>query len=47
MRALLGLADRWTFARSLHPSQKHALSKMSTHFQPKTLVFDRLVAFVA
>jgi len=43
VRALLSLADRWTYARALHPEAKHALRGWSTHVLPKTLDFSHLV----
>ncbi|HEX9507638.1 MAG TPA: pyridine nucleotide-disulfide oxidoreductase, partial [Myxococcales bacterium] len=43
IRALISLADRWTYARALHPVAKRALKNWSTHKVPKPLVFDQLV----
>jgi NADPH-dependent glutamate synthase beta subunit-like oxidoreductase/NAD(P)H-flavin reductase len=43
VRALLSLADRWTYARALHPETQKVLAQWSTHTQPKPLVFDKLV----
>jgi NADPH-dependent glutamate synthase beta subunit-like oxidoreductase/NAD(P)H-flavin reductase len=43
VRALLSLADRWTFARALHPEQKELFHTWPTHRLPKPLVFDQLV----
>jgi NADPH-dependent glutamate synthase beta subunit-like oxidoreductase/NAD(P)H-flavin reductase len=43
VRALLALADRWTYARALHPETKDVFHTWSTHRIPKPLVFDQLV----
>ncbi|WP_224364659.1 FAD-dependent oxidoreductase [Hyalangium versicolor] len=43
IRALLSLADRWTFARALHPELKELFHAWPTHRLPKPLVFDQLV----
>jgi NADPH-dependent glutamate synthase beta subunit-like oxidoreductase/NAD(P)H-flavin reductase len=43
VRALLSLADRWTFARALHPELQHLFHTWPTHRLPKPLVFDQLV----
>lgn len=43
VRALLSLADRWTYARALHPETKDIFHAWSTHRIPKPLVFDQLV----
>ncbi|HSP79581.1 MAG TPA: FAD-dependent oxidoreductase [Myxococcaceae bacterium] len=43
VRALLSLADRWTYARALHPETKELFHKWATHRVPKPLVFDQLV----
>jgi NADPH-dependent glutamate synthase beta subunit-like oxidoreductase/NAD(P)H-flavin reductase len=43
VRALLALADRWTYARALHPETKELFHKWATHRLPKPLVFDQLV----
>ncbi|HYH99210.1 MAG TPA: pyridine nucleotide-disulfide oxidoreductase, partial [Hyalangium sp.] len=43
VRALLSLADRWTFARALHPQLKELFHTWTTHRLPKPLVFDQLV----
>ncbi|WP_164012962.1 FAD-dependent oxidoreductase [Pyxidicoccus trucidator] len=43
VRALLALADRWTYARALHPETKDVFHAWSTHRIPKPLVFDQLV----
>jgi NADPH-dependent glutamate synthase beta subunit-like oxidoreductase/NAD(P)H-flavin reductase len=43
VRALLSLADRWTYARALHPEQKELFHRWPTHRLPKPLVFDQLV----
>jgi NADPH-dependent glutamate synthase beta subunit-like oxidoreductase/NAD(P)H-flavin reductase len=40
----LSLADRWTYARALHPEAKHALKGWTTHALPKQIPnFDALV----
>ncbi|NMO13726.1 FAD-dependent oxidoreductase [Pyxidicoccus fallax] len=43
VRALLSLADRWTYARALHPETKELFHAWPTHRIPKPLVFDQLV----
>lgn len=43
VRALLSLADRWTYARALHPETKDQFHTWPTHRVPKPLVFDQLV----
>jgi NADPH-dependent glutamate synthase beta subunit-like oxidoreductase/NAD(P)H-flavin reductase len=43
VRALLSLADRWTYARALHPETKDLFHTWPTHRVPKPLVFDQLV----
>ncbi|WNG28888.1 pyridine nucleotide-disulfide oxidoreductase [Cystobacter fuscus] len=43
VRNLLSLADRWTYARALHPEMKELFHKWPTHRVPKPLVFDQLV----
>ncbi len=43
VRALLSLADRWTYARALHPEAKELFHTWPTHRVPKPLVFDQLV----
>jgi len=43
VRALLSLADRWTYARALHPATKEQFHTWPTHRIPKPLVFDQLV----
>ncbi len=43
VKALLSLADRWMFARALHPEASHQVKHWSTLLQPKPLVFDKLV----
>jgi NADPH-dependent glutamate synthase beta subunit-like oxidoreductase/NAD(P)H-flavin reductase len=43
VRALLSLADRWTYARALHPEAKELFHAWPTHRVPKPLVFDQLV----
>ena len=43
VKALLSLADRWTFARALHPQAKAELEDWVTHQLPHPLHFDRLV----
>jgi len=43
VRGLLSLADRWTFARSLHPDGAKALRSWATHQLPKTLIYDDLL----
>ncbi|NOJ83064.1 FAD-dependent oxidoreductase [Myxococcus xanthus] len=43
VRALLSLADRWTYARALHPETKDLFHAWPTHRIPKPLVFDQLV----
>ncbi|MBZ4394995.1 FAD-dependent oxidoreductase [Myxococcus sp. AS-1-15] len=43
VRALLSLADRWTYARALHPETKDQFHAWPTHRVPKPLVFDQLV----
>jgi NADPH-dependent glutamate synthase beta subunit-like oxidoreductase/NAD(P)H-flavin reductase len=43
VKALLALADRWTYARALHPEAKELFHKWATHRLPKPLVFDQLV----
>ncbi len=43
VRNLLSLADRWTYARTLHPRGKQALKSWATHAVPKPLQFDALV----
>jgi NADPH-dependent glutamate synthase beta subunit-like oxidoreductase/NAD(P)H-flavin reductase len=43
VRALLSLADRWTYARALHPEAKELFHVWPTHRVPKPLVFDQLV----
>ncbi|MCP3098730.1 FAD-dependent oxidoreductase [Myxococcus sp. K15C18031901] len=43
VRALLSLADRWTYARALHPETKEQFHTWPTHRIPKPLVFDQLV----
>jgi NADPH-dependent glutamate synthase beta subunit-like oxidoreductase/NAD(P)H-flavin reductase len=43
VRALLSLADRWTFARALHPELQHLFHTWPTLRLPKPLVFDQLV----
>jgi NADPH-dependent glutamate synthase beta subunit-like oxidoreductase/NAD(P)H-flavin reductase len=43
VRNLLSLADRWTYARALHPEMKALFHKWPTHRVPKPLVFDQLV----
>jgi NADPH-dependent glutamate synthase beta subunit-like oxidoreductase/NAD(P)H-flavin reductase len=43
VKALLSLADRWTYARALHPEAKELFHKWATHRLPKPLVFDQLV----
>ncbi|WP_342375337.1 FAD-dependent oxidoreductase [Myxococcus stipitatus] len=43
VRALLSLADRWTYARALHPETKDQFHHWPTHRVPKPLVFDQLV----
>jgi NADPH-dependent glutamate synthase beta subunit-like oxidoreductase/NAD(P)H-flavin reductase len=43
VRALLALADRWTYARALHPETKELFHVWPTHRIPKPLVFDQLV----
>ncbi|WP_434388789.1 FAD-dependent oxidoreductase [Melittangium boletus] len=43
VRNLLALADRWTYARALHPEMKELFHKWPTHRVPKPLVFDQLV----
>ncbi|NTX00991.1 FAD-dependent oxidoreductase [Myxococcus sp. CA040A] len=43
VRALLSLADRWTYARALHPETKEQFHTWPTHRVPKPLVFDQLV----
>ncbi|WP_225412230.1 FAD-dependent oxidoreductase [Stigmatella hybrida] len=43
VRALLSLADRWTYARALHPELKELFHTWPTHRIPKPLVFDQLV----
>ena len=37
VRGLLNLADRWTFARALHPEHKRAFELWSTHRLPRPL----------
>ncbi|RJS15639.1 pyridine nucleotide-disulfide oxidoreductase [Corallococcus sp. H22C18031201] len=43
VRALVSLADRWTYARALHPETKDVFHTWPTHRLPKPLVFDQLV----
>jgi len=43
VRALLSLADRWTYARALHPEAKESLKGWTTHHLPKTLDFSHLL----
>ena len=43
VRRLIALADRWTYARALHPIEKKAIRNWSTHLQPKPLAYDALV----
>ncbi|MBX5482709.1 MAG: FAD-dependent oxidoreductase [Myxococcaceae bacterium] len=43
VRGLLALADRWTYARALHPEASRKIKHWVTHHQPKPLAFDRLV----
>ncbi|HZI15615.1 MAG TPA: FAD-dependent oxidoreductase, partial [Myxococcus sp.] len=43
VRALLSLADRWTYARALHPETKELFHTWPTLRVPKPLVFDQLV----
>ena len=47
MRGLLALADRWTYARALHPEGKEQFHTWRTHRLPKPLVFDKLVRAAA
>ncbi len=42
-KSLLSLADRWTYARALHPETAKKLAHWSTHKQPKALAYDNLV----
>ena len=46
VRGLLGLADRWTFARSLNPGTKNHFEHWSTHRLAKPLDFAHLVPLV-
>ncbi|WP_223644162.1 FAD-dependent oxidoreductase [Corallococcus sp. EGB] len=43
VRALLSLADRWTYARALHPETRALFHTWPTLRLPKPLVFDQLV----
>ncbi|RKH42197.1 pyridine nucleotide-disulfide oxidoreductase [Corallococcus sp. AB049A] len=43
VRALLSLADRWTYARALHPETRALFHSWPTLRLPKPLVFDQLV----
>ncbi|MFZ5469031.1 MAG: FAD-dependent oxidoreductase [Myxococcota bacterium] len=43
VRGLLSLADRWTYARALHPQGKRELRHWPTHQLPKPMLFDKLV----
>ncbi|WP_404363992.1 FAD-dependent oxidoreductase [Corallococcus coralloides] len=43
VRALLSLADRWTYARALHPETKALFHTWATLRLPRPLVFDQLV----
>ncbi len=43
IRNLLQLADRWTFARALHPEGKKQIARWSTHQLPKPLDYQHLV----
>jgi NADPH-dependent glutamate synthase beta subunit-like oxidoreductase/NAD(P)H-flavin reductase len=43
VRTLLSLADRWTFARTLHPEAHRALRSWATHALPKNLDYQNLV----
>lgn len=43
VRALISLADRWTYARALHPQGKKQIAHWQSHKQPKALHFEQLV----
>jgi NADPH-dependent glutamate synthase beta subunit-like oxidoreductase/NAD(P)H-flavin reductase len=43
VRALISLADRWTYARALHPETKDLFHTWATHRIPKPLAFEQLV----
>jgi NADPH-dependent glutamate synthase beta subunit-like oxidoreductase/NAD(P)H-flavin reductase len=43
VRGLLSLADRWTYARALHPEASRQVKGWATHHQPRALSFDNLV----
>ena len=43
VRGLISLADRWTYARALHPQAQQSLKGWASMALPHPLVFDKLV----